>query len=204
MSMSSPVMTTSWQGALPLIIRGAIGLSRPSRTFCRIVFSSDWNASSALLRSESRCRPDQPESRCRCCLKETPAGRLIGLFQRLADIGECRNRPVDVDQLALLAQHVEELAKILVWHCGLRQSMIPKSGNRFSDKIMLQQKIIRPELPRGVNRLDSVGCCSVQLRRNANLGSRPRCDWRWRSQAVASASVAPLRRRRTGPTGRSA
>ena len=49
MSMSSPVMTTSWQGALPFDIPGAIGLSRPSSTFCRILFSSASNASSALL-----------------------------------------------------------------------------------------------------------------------------------------------------------
>src|SRR5437870_626990 len=91
---------------------------------------------------------------------------LIGLLQRLADVGQC-DGPIDVDQLALLAQHVEELAKIVVRHGGLRQSMIPKSGNRFpafakpasagegrSDKIMLQQKIIRRDLRGRVNRLD--------------------------------------------------
>ena len=51
-SMSSPVMTSSWQGALPENLVGGIGLSRPLRTLSKIVSSSASNASSALLRVE--------------------------------------------------------------------------------------------------------------------------------------------------------
>ena len=42
-------------------------------------------------------------------------GPLVGALQRLADVGK-RDRAVDVDQFALLAQNVEELAKILIRH----------------------------------------------------------------------------------------
>jgi hypothetical protein len=50
-------------------------------------------------------------------LVEHDGGTLphIALFHRLADIIE-RDRPIDVDELAVLAQHVEKLAKVLVRH----------------------------------------------------------------------------------------
>jgi hypothetical protein len=46
----------------------------------------------------------------------------IALLHRLADVVE-RDRPVDVDELAVLAQHVEEPAEVLV-----RQEVSSKLG----------------------------------------------------------------------------
>src|SRR4029453_18596217 len=53
----------------------------------------------------------------RAVLVEHDGGALahIALLHRLADVVK-RHRPVDVDELAVLAQHVEELAEVLVRH----------------------------------------------------------------------------------------
>jgi hypothetical protein len=52
-------------------------------------------------------------------LVEHDGGALphVALLHRLADVAQ-RYRPVDVDKLAMLAQHVEELAEVLVRHRG--------------------------------------------------------------------------------------
>ena len=54
-------------------------------------------------------------------LVEHDGGALpdIALLHRLADVVQ-RDRPVDVDELAVLAQHIEELAKVVIRHRGLR------------------------------------------------------------------------------------
>src|SRR5688500_19932417 len=41
------------------------------------------------------------------------------MLERLADVGH-GDRPVDVDQLALLAHHIEELAEVVKGHCALQ------------------------------------------------------------------------------------
>ena len=48
---------------------------------------------------------------------------LVGLLQRLADIAQC-NRPIHVNQFAVLSQHVEKLAKILIRHFDLQHPLM--------------------------------------------------------------------------------
>ncbi len=53
----------------------------------------------------------------------------VGVLERLADVGE-RDRLVDVDQLAVLAQHIEELTEIVERHFRLspRALLLPQAG----------------------------------------------------------------------------
>ena len=111
-------MTTSWQGASPLTIVGAIGLSRPSSTFCRIDLLVGLERQQRLVAVRIDAADQRKLGAVVVEAHRRPA-LLVGLLQRLADVGQ-RDRPVDIDQLALLAQHVEELAKILIRHCDLR------------------------------------------------------------------------------------
>ena len=52
---------------------------------------------------------------------EHDAGALppVALLHGLADVAQC-HRPVDVEQFAVLAQDIQELAKVLIRHCDLR------------------------------------------------------------------------------------
>ena len=45
----------------------------------------------------------------------------VALLHGLADVAQC-HRPVDVDQFAMLAQHIQELAKVGIGHCDLRNA----------------------------------------------------------------------------------
>ena len=126
--MSSPVMTTSWQGALPLVIVGAIGLSRPSSTFCRMRLLVGLERQQRLVAAGIDAA-DQRKFRAVVVEADRRPPLLIGLLERLADVVE-RDRPVDVDQLALLAQHVEELAEILIRHSCSPACLLQTSRTR--------------------------------------------------------------------------
>ena len=55
-------------------------------------------------------------------LVEHDGGALphVALLHRLADIVQ-RDRPIDIDEFPMLAQHIEELAKVLIRHRGLSE-----------------------------------------------------------------------------------
>ena len=79
-----------------------------------MVSSSASNASSALLAG----RIDAGDQRIIGAVVVEHDGRSVAhvaLLHGLADVVEF-DRPIDVDQLAVLAQHVEELAEVLKRH----------------------------------------------------------------------------------------
>src|SRR5581483_11449599 len=79
------------------------------------------------LEREQRLRPrridaaDQREFRAVVGERDRGPLALVALLHGLADVAQ-RDRTVDVDELAVLAKHVKELAKVLIRHSGLRQS----------------------------------------------------------------------------------
>ena len=112
MSISSPVMTSSWHGALP----------REGRRRDRVVEpGEDLVEDRVLVRLEREQRLaaggiDAGDQRIiGAVLGEHDGGTLphIALLHRLADIVQ-RHRPVDIDEFAVLPEHIEELAKVLV------------------------------------------------------------------------------------------
>src|SRR6266478_5275857 len=82
---------------------GPAGLERQQRLAAGGIDSRhQWKPGPILVEDEARALPP------------------IALLHGLADVAE-RDRAVDVDQLPVLAQHIEELAKVLIGHLDLRK-----------------------------------------------------------------------------------
>ena len=114
MSMASPSMISSWHGApfagkrrrdrvveaVQHLVedRGLVGLEGEQRLFSRRIDAGDQRIIGAVVvEHDGRAVAD------------------VSLLHRLADVVQ-GDRPIDVDQLAMLAQHIEELAEVLEGH----------------------------------------------------------------------------------------